>query len=213
MISQAVVQAFIKSSTVMGNTVHNAVVKTLAEGTFPGCVGLCYIQPDQMNYVPLEVSIAAALSAPNSQSEASQASTQATTATSTAPTAPIYSTPKPAPTVVQGGSASGYPKGWNLVTVYGMPSDFFTSQSNAQFNASVTQPMVPRSDASATQPMVSKQGAPAAQPTAPNTWSLQMAAQSNASAPLPMTPRQHLAILLQPKSPSEILISKSPHQG
>ena len=85
----------------MGNTVHNAIVKTFAEGTFPGCVGLCYIQPDQMNYVPLEVSMAASLSAPNSQSEASnsQASTQATTATSTAPTAAIYSTPKPAPTV------------------------------------------------------------------------------------------------------------------
>ena len=40
-----------------------------------------------------------------------------------------------------------------------------------------------------------------------------MAAQFNASAPLPMTPQQCLAILLQPKSPSEILISQSPHQG
>ena len=159
--------------------------------------------------------MAAALSAQNNQAEASnsQAPPQTTTAASTTPAAPIFSTPKPAPTVVQGGSASGYPKGWNLVTVYGMPSEFFTSQSNAQFNASVTQPMVPQSDASTTQPMVSKQGASAAQPTAPNTWSLQMVAQSNASAPLPMTPRQHLAILLQPKSPSEILISKSPHQG
>ena len=52
-----------------------------------------------MNYVPLRVSMAIALSAPNSQPEASnsQASTQATAATSTAPTAPVYSTPKPAP--------------------------------------------------------------------------------------------------------------------
>ncbi|XP_039815141.1 angiomotin-like [Panicum virgatum] len=31
-VGQAVAQAFIKSATVMGNTVHNAVVKTLAEG-------------------------------------------------------------------------------------------------------------------------------------------------------------------------------------
>ena len=114
---------------------------------------------------------------------------------------------------MQGGSASGYPKGWNLVTVYGMPSDFFTSQSNAQFNASVTQPMVPQSDASTTQPMVSKQGASAAQPTAQNTWSPQMAAQFNASASPPMTPQRHLTIMLQPKFPSEILISKFPHQG
>ena len=42
-VGQAVAQAFIKSATVMGNTVHNAVVKTSAEGTFPGCMGPCYI--------------------------------------------------------------------------------------------------------------------------------------------------------------------------
>ena len=47
-VGQAVTQAFIKSATVMGNTVHNAVVKTFAEGTFPGCMGPCYILPDQM---------------------------------------------------------------------------------------------------------------------------------------------------------------------
>ena len=66
-VGQAVAQAFIKSATIMGNTVHNAVVKTFTEGTFPGCMGPCYIQPVQMQYVPLEVSMAAALSAQNSQ--------------------------------------------------------------------------------------------------------------------------------------------------
>ena len=55
----------------MGNTVHNAVVKTFTEGTFPGCVGPCYMQLSQMQYTPLEVSMAAALSAPNSQAGAS----------------------------------------------------------------------------------------------------------------------------------------------
>ena len=45
-VGQAVAQAFIKSRTVMGNTMHNAVVKTFAEGTLPGCMGSCYIQPD-----------------------------------------------------------------------------------------------------------------------------------------------------------------------
>ena len=45
-VSQAVVQAFVKSATVMGNTVHNAVVKTFAEGMFPGCMGPCYVQLD-----------------------------------------------------------------------------------------------------------------------------------------------------------------------
>ena len=40
-----------------------------------------------------------------------------------------------------------------------------------------------------------------------------MAAQFNASAPPSMTPQQRLAILLLPKSPSEVLISQSPHQN
>ena len=43
-VGQAVAQAFIKSATVKGNTVHNAVVKTFAEGTFLGCMG-CNILP------------------------------------------------------------------------------------------------------------------------------------------------------------------------
>ena len=42
-VSLAVEQAFVKSATVMGNTVHNAVVKTFAEGTLLGCMGPCYI--------------------------------------------------------------------------------------------------------------------------------------------------------------------------
>ena len=66
-VGQAVAQAFVKSATVMSNTVQNAVVETFAEGTFPGCMGPCYIQPDQMQYIPLEVSTAVALSAQNSQ--------------------------------------------------------------------------------------------------------------------------------------------------
>ena len=42
-IYQAVGQAFMKSAIFMGNTVHNAVVKTFAYGTFLGCVGPSYI--------------------------------------------------------------------------------------------------------------------------------------------------------------------------
>ena len=36
--------------------------------------------------------------------------------------------------------------------------------------------------------------------------------QANASATPPMTPQQRLAILLQPQSPSEVLLSQSLHQ-
>ena len=85
------------------------------------------------------------------------------------------------------------------MTGYGMPPDFFTTPSVAQFNASATQSMTPQQSASA------------AQLIAQNTWNPQMVAQLNASVPPPMTPQQRLAILLQPKSPLEVLLSQSPH--
>ena len=198
----------------MGNKVHNAVVKTFTEGTFLGCVGPCYMQLSQMQYTPLEVSMAAALSAPNSQAGASnsQAPPQVTTAASAAIADPIYSTTLPITTSVQDGSASVFPKGWNPATGYGMPPDFFSMPPKMQLNASVTQSMTPWNDPSATQPMGSQQNASAAQPNAQGTWSPQMAAQSNASAPPSMTSQQRLAIMLQPQSPTKILLSQSPHQ-
>ena len=163
----------------------------------------------------MEVSMAAALSAPNSQAETSnsQAPPQTTTAASTVMTAPVYTTTSPVPTTMWGGSASGFPKGWDPMTGYGMPLDFFTTPFKAQFNASASQPMTPEPNPSATQPMGAQQDASTAQPNAQGTWSSQMAAQSNASAPPPMTPQQRLAILLQPKSPTEVLLSQSPHQN
>ena len=144
-VSQAVAQAFVKSATVMGNTIRNAVVKTFAEGMFLGCKGPCYIQLDQMQYIPMEVSMAAALSALNSQTEGSNSQTppQATTSASTATTAPVYTTTPLIPTAVQGGSAFGFPKGWNPVTGYGMPPELFTPPPKTQFNASASQPMTP----------------------------------------------------------------------
>jgi len=92
---------------------------------------------------------------------------------------------------MQGGSASGFPKGRDPTTGYGMHPDFFSTPVKGQFNASASQPMAFQPDPSATQPM---------------------GTQHDASAPLPMTPQQRLAILLQPQSPSEVLISQSPHQ-
>ena len=92
-------------------------------------MGPCYIQLDQMQYVPLEVSMAAALSAQNSQAGTSnsQVPPQTTTTASAATTAPVYTTTLPIPTAMQGGSAYGFPKGWDPTTGYGMHPDFFTT--------------------------------------------------------------------------------------
>ena len=94
-----------------------------------------------------------------------------------------------------------------------MHPDFFSTPPKMQFKTSVSQPMTSQPDPSATQPMSAQQDASAMQSNAQGTWSTQMVAQANALAPPPMTPQQRLAILLQPKSPSEVLISQSPHQN
>ena len=93
-----------------------------------------------------------------------------------------------------------------------MHPDFFTTPVKAQFNALTSKPITSHPDPSATQPTGAQQDASATQMNAQGTWSLQMAAQANASAPTPMTPQQRLAIMLQPQSPTEILLSQSPHQ-
>jgi len=81
-----------------------------------------------------------------------------------------------------------------------------------QFNASASQPIASQPDPSAVQPMGAQQDASATQLNAQGAWSPQQMAQANASAPPPMTPQQRLAILLRPQSPSEVLLSQSPHQ-
>ena len=104
-----------------------------------------------MNFAPLESAVVAALSALDSRPKVnnSQASTQTTAMTSPPQADPIYSTPSPIPIAVQGGSASGFPRGWDPATGLGMPPELFTVSSAAQFNASATQPMTPQQSVSA----------------------------------------------------------------
>ena len=76
-----------------------------------------------------------------------------------------------------------------------------------QFNASASQLIASQPDPSAIQPMGAQQDALATQLNAQGAWSPQQMTQANASAPPPMTPQQRLAILLQPQSRSEVLLS------
>ena len=99
--------------------------------------------------------MAAALSAQNSQTGTSnsQVPPQTTTTASASTIAPVYTTTSAIPTATQGGSASGFPKGWNPMTGYGMHPNFFTTLVKGQFNALASQPMTSQPDPSATQPM------------------------------------------------------------
>ena len=156
----------------------------------------------------------AALSAQDRKAGTSNSQTppQITSTASARTTDPIYSTTPPIATTVQVGSASVFPKGWDPATGYGMHPDFFSMPPKMQFNASASQPIASQPDASALQPMGAQHNALAIQPNTQGAWSPQQMTQANASAPPPMTPQQCLAIMLQPQSPSEVLLSQSPHQ-
>ena len=52
MVNQVVEQAFISHDSIMANSVHNVVVKTLQEGGLQGFVGPTYQQASQMFFAP-----------------------------------------------------------------------------------------------------------------------------------------------------------------
>ena len=142
LVYQAMGQAFINSAPVVTKTVHNAVLKMV--GATQGYEGPCYIQPSQMNFAPIgsTTTIAPSASAGRSEENNGQVSMQTTSVTSLPQTNPIFSTAPPVTTEVQGGSASGFPLGWDPMTGIGMPPEFFVPSSTGQFGASATQPMV-----------------------------------------------------------------------
>src|SRR6185503_18939917 len=128
-----------------------------------------------MQYTPLEVFMAAAMSAQDSQAGTSNSQTppQMTTAASAGTADPIYSTTPPIATTVQDGYASVFPKGWNPTTGYGMHPDFFSTPPKMQFNVSLSQPIASQPDPSAVQPMGAQQDASATQLNAQGSWSPQ----------------------------------------
>ena len=98
------------------------------------------MQPNQMGFAPMGSTTATAPSASAGRSEESndQVPSQTTGVTSLHQTNPVFSTTPPVTTTVQDGSTSGFLKGWGSVNGLGMPPEFFTPLSTAQFSASAT---------------------------------------------------------------------------
>ena len=102
---------------------------------------------------------------------------------------------------MQEGSASRYPLGWDPTTGLGMPAGSFIPSTVGQTSASALQLIGQQHNASASQSMT--QNVPVSQPMV----------QVNTSASQPMAHQQNLAVLVQPMTPTEILISRLPHRN
>ena len=81
----------------------------------------------------------------------------------------------------------------------GQPSSSALQPLNQQVNASAPQPTQPQDTTPASQPAVTHVSVPS--PASP----------SNVSAPWPTPQQQNLAMVLQPKSPTEVLANRVPH--
>ena len=106
---------------------------------------------------------------------------------------------------------SGYPVGWNPTTGLGMPPEYMIPSSSKQPSASVSQPMNQQESASAPQPTQPLDTAPASQPAVTPTSVPAPASPSHVSTPWPTPQQQYLAMMLQPKSPTEVLANRIPH--
>ena len=136
-------KGFVNLAPVMTHTVHNAVIKTLEEGALKGYTGPCYMQPGQMNFAPMGSTAATDPSASASRPEGNTGPMVSQPASTTPPPQadPVLTTSPLITTSVQGGSSIEFPIGWDPVTRFGMPPQFFTSSSTEQVNPSASVPM------------------------------------------------------------------------
>ena len=69
MVNQAVGQAFISHASIMANSVHNVVVKTLQEGGLQGFMGPAYQQASQTIFAPTGLATVVPPVIPQTQTE------------------------------------------------------------------------------------------------------------------------------------------------
>jgi hypothetical protein len=114
-------------------------------------------------------------------------------------------------TYAQGNFMSGYPVGWNPTTGLGMPPEFMIPSPSKQPSTSASQPMNQQENVSAPQPIQPKDTAPTSQPAVTPASVPSPASPSHVSAPWPTPQQQYLAMMLQPKSPTEVLANRLSH--
>ena len=114
-------------------------------------------------------------------------------------------------THAQGSFMTEFPVGWNPATGYGMPPEYMMSSATGQPSSSASQPMDQQANASAPQPTQSQDAAPAPQLSVTNASAPSPASPGNVSAPWLAPHQQNLTVMIQPKSPIEVLANRISH--
>ena len=106
---------------------------------------------------------------------------------------------------------AGYPVGWDPATGLGMPPEFFIPSTVGQASSSASQTTYQQVSAAAPQPTQQQDSVSASQPMLPNASAPQPS--GNVSAFRPTPHQQSLATLIQPMTPTKILVSRLPHRN
>jgi len=92
-----------------------------------------------------------------------------------------------------------------------MPAEYMVSSSAGQPSSSASQPMKQEVNASAPHPTQSQDATPTPQPSVTPASAPSPASPNNVSAPWWTPQQQNLAMMIQPKSPTEVLTNRLPH--
>ena len=106
---------------------------------------------------------------------------------------------------------TGFPVGWNPATRFGMPPEYMVPSSAGLPSSSAWEPMNQQVNASAPQLTQSQDAAPTPQPSVTPASAPSPASPNNVSAPWWTPQQQNLAMMIQPKSPTEVLTNRLPH--
>jgi len=177
-----------------------------------GFVGPAYQQASQMVFSPTGMATETSPIDPQTQADADGdiGNTQPISTATSSQFSSVYTSSTPMATHAQGNYMTGFSVGWNPATGFRMPPEYMVLSSAGQPSSSASQPMNQQINASAPQPTQSQDTAPAPQPPI-----------TTASAPLPTSPnnmlasgptsqQQNLAMMIQPKSPTEVLGTRLP---
>jgi len=105
----------------------------------------------------------------------------------------------------------GFPVGWDPTTRFGMPPEYMMPSPTVQPSSMASQPMNQQVNASASQPTQSQDAASAPQPSVTPASAPSPASPNNVSAPWLTPQQQNLAMMIHPKSPTEVLANRLPH--
>ena len=133
MVHQAVWHAFVSHASVMTNTVHNALIKTLDEGGFQGYTGPAYHQTSQLNFTPIGSATTTPPVVSQSQPKGSIGVTQPIGSTMLPQFNLVFTNSTPLTTSMQGGFALGHP-----ATSLGMPPEIFFPSGAGQTSTSAS---------------------------------------------------------------------------